>query len=238
MQGTRILPPLFLLGLLALVVLGQVSLAQTTATPVEQLGYTDSGYEAVPGHRIPILIHSEATYNILGAAFAGALVRVGGIEVGHEAGSALYGFAMDVYFVVKKDGEYVVRERIDRLTASSGFRGYDAQIYIYMDCNGNLYVYTDHGTISKHIGGNCASVDIFEYTTRYDGLGRHVVSRVTYGEPEKIRDCGCGKGDLPKEGSGAEGGAPKDDTDIEKYAMYGIAAVVGLGALAIILNRR
>lgn len=237
---------------IALVILAALVLAPVASAGIAPLVYRDTGYELPPGYKVTVQIHAEAGRNPLFWAFAGVTVKIGQLEVGYDAdppGWAGLG-TMNVYFYVKKNGEYLLHQEVDSLGFNAGTRAYEATLTFTLDCNGNLQVSTPYGvfTSSEQAG---QPLDIFDQTGSSSGGTIQVSSMVTYGESEQIANCGNnGSGvDLPQPGnstgSATVGGHnPQDDfmqklfnkllqmADVIKWGLAGLFIVVAIVFLA------
>ena len=195
--------PLLMLGLL---LVSYVLPVYADSGAVIPLGFDDSGYEAVPGYRIPVMLHAEAERNPVQYGFASSAIRVAGVEVGFDADPPGYGGlgSMKVYFYAKKGSEYVFKELIDSIGYAGGKKGYDEIVTIVLDCDGSLRIQTNYGAVTVKVDPG-VSLDIYEQYGRVDSVTLHLASSVKYGEAEKIAECSNSgdNGDLPSPGDGS-----------------------------------
>ncbi len=226
-----------------------ILLAPVSSAALVPLVFHDSGYEVVPGYRIPVMLHAEGERNPVEYGFAAAAVKAGPIEVGYDSDPPGWGGlgGMPIYFYVKINGQEVLRQQIDSIPPLGGKKAYETTVYFELDCNGNLKVSTDYGSYSVQVE-QCKTYDIFEQAGSVDGTIMYLVSKVTYGESEQTAECGCNNnGDLPEPGSGFSGD-PKEQTwnDLVDWlkdlgtkiawAMLGLIAVVLI--LQVVLGKR
>ena len=242
-MGPR-LTTLFLLPLLLLVAVPLASASDSASTV--PLDWSDSKLELKPGYYITVSVHAEGN-GIVGLADAGFKLE------DSDGTSWLFGITQDgrnVYIVMEGAG-YVAW--LDYLEPYQTWKtSYDDTFYVKVYCpdeappNWNpiegyiwvevrdQYTGTTRYYIANDPGPGGVVLNLYWFTESTYGIS----SKVTLGEPTKYSDCGDKYGgDLPGGGESRDGENTTDPNMIEKYMMYGIAAIVGLAAFAIIVNR-